>query len=129
MARKRSSTLTDAELRVMAVLWEKGEATVREVADALERKHNLAYTTVLTVLRVLTDKKYVTAKAEGRAHVFRPLVSRDAARVGAVKQMLSAFFGGSTDALAQHLIENNSIDLDKLREIEAKLERKGKRRD
>lgn len=113
----------------MAVLWDKGEATVREVTDALERKHDLAYTTVLTVLRVLTDKKYVAAKADGRAHVFRPLVSREAARGGAVKQMLSAFFGGSTDALAQHLIENESIDLERLREIQAKLDGKGKRGD
>jgi BlaI family transcriptional regulator, penicillinase repressor len=129
MPRKKSQTLTEAELRVMAVLWDKGEATVREVTDALERKHDLAYTTILTVLRVLTEKKYVTAKADGRAHVFRPLVSREAARGGAVKQMLSSFFGGSTDALARHLIENESIDLDRLREIEAKLERKGKRRD
>jgi predicted transcriptional regulator len=124
MPRKPSSTLTDAELRVMGVLWEKGEATVREVTDELERKHQLAYTTVLTVLRVLTDKKFVAAKAAGRAHVFRPLVSRTEARATAVKQMLTSFFGGSSDALAQHLIESDSVDLDRLRAIEAKLDKK-----
>ena len=124
MPRKPSSTLTDAELRVMGVLWEKGEATVREVTDELERKHQLAYTTVLTVLRVLTDKKFVAAKAAGSAHVFRPLVSRTEARATAVKQMLTSFFGGSSDALAQHLIESDSVDLDRLRAIEAKLDKK-----
>ena len=110
----------------MGVLWDKGEATVREVTDALERKHDLAYTTVLTVLRVLTDKKYVAAKADARAHVFRPLVSRSEARAAAMKQMLTSFFGGSTEALAQHLIESETIDSDRLRAIETKLERKSK---
>lgn len=129
MPRKRSPTLTEAELRVMSVLWEKGESTVREVAEALERRHDLAYTTVLTVLRVLTEKKFVAAKAEGRAHVFRPLVTRDDARATAVKQMLGAFFGGSSDALAQHLVESETIDIDRLRALEDKLKRKRKRGD
>lgn len=129
MPRKRSPTLTEAELRVMSVLWDEGEASVRDVTDALERKHGLAYTTVLTVLRVLTDKKYVAAKAVGRAHVFRPLIDRNEARATALKQMLGSFFGGSTEALAQHLIENESIDLDRLRTLEAKLARKDKKRD
>lgn len=124
MARKPSPTLTDAELRVMDVLWERGEATVRDVTDALARKHKLAYTTVLTVLRILTEKKIVAAKADGRAHVFRPLVSRNQARSRALGQMLRSFFGGSPDALAQHLIENEEIDVERLRAIEAALDAK-----
>jgi len=121
MPRKPSSALTDAELRVMNVLWDRGEATVREVTDALAREPDLAYTTVLTVLQVLKQKKYVAAKENAKAHVFRPLVSRADARTRALKQVVSSFFGGSSEALAQHLIENDDIDPARLRALERRL--------
>jgi BlaI family penicillinase repressor len=121
MPRKPSTALTDAELRVMNVLWDKGEATVRDVTDALARKYDLAYTTVLTVLQVLKQKKYVAAKEAGRAHIFRPLVSRADARAKALEQVVGSFFGGSSEALAQHLIENDDIDLARLRALEKRL--------
>ncbi|GAM96686.1 transcriptional repressor of BlaI/MecI family [alpha proteobacterium U9-1i] len=129
MARKQSPNLTDAELRVMGVLWDKGEATVRDVTDALARKHKLAYTTVLTVLRVLTEKGFVAADADARAHVFKPLLSREEARARAVSLMVASFFGGSHDALAQHLIEEDVIDVDALRRMETAASRRGPKRD
>lgn len=121
MPRKASPALTQAELRVMDVLWERGEATVRDVTEALAAKHDLAYTTVLTVMQVLKQKKYVAAQESGKAHVFRPLVSRDDARTRALQQVMASFFGGSPEALAQHLIENDDIDLAQLRRLEKRL--------
>ena len=90
----------------MDVLWARGASTVREVTEALHSESTPAYTTVLTVLRVLTDKGYVVAQGgDGRAHVFTALVTRAEARQQALNLLLSDFFGGSRQALAQHLVE------------------------
>lgn len=104
MSRKKTLGLTPAERRVMEALWLRGEATVREVAEDLTAEREVAYTTVLTVLRVLTEKGFVKAREEGRAHVFRPLVSEAEARQKALRQLVADFFGGSSAALAQHLV-------------------------
>jgi len=79
VARKRSPNLTEAELRLMHVIWEKGSATVAAVADALRDKPELAYNTVLTTLRILEHKGYLrhTKSEEGRAFVYHPLVGRN----------------------------------------------------
>ena len=85
MARKKSANLTDAELRLMDVVWEKGEATVSEVAEALPRELGLAYNTVLTTLRILEEKGFLrhTKAKEGRAFVYRAVVDREqASRTG-----------------------------------------------
>src|SRR2546427_7849822 len=94
VARKRSSTLTDAELRLMNVLWERGKATVGEVAESLPRGLPLAYSTVLTTMRILEHKGYVRHSKDGRAFVYEPLVDRGrpaAARFG----MCSVGFSGT----------------------------------
>src|SRR5262245_33750190 len=104
MARPKSKTLTPGERRVMEIIWKRGPSTVREVTDALKGSGAPAYTTILTVLRVLTDKGFVKAQGDARAHVFFALVTRAQARSSALKQLLSEFFGGSPEALAQHLV-------------------------
>ena len=81
MARSRSATLTEAELRIMNVLWEKGSATVHEVLQALPTKPPLAYNSVLTIIRILETKGYVKHLKDKRAHVYMPKVDRkDATR-------------------------------------------------
>lgn len=105
MPRKKSLTLTDAELRLMDVLWQKGQATVAEVTAALPPPP-LAYNTVLTTMRILEQKGYVAHDDGGRAFIYRPLVERDAAAKSAVGHLVSRFFGNKSSALALRLIED-----------------------
>jgi BlaI family transcriptional regulator, penicillinase repressor len=120
MARKKSPTLTDAELRLMDILWEKGSGSVSDLVAALPESQPLAYNTVLTTLRILEQKQYVDHIKEGRAHVFKPLVDQDQARNNVVRYMVSRFFNNSPELLAQHIIESDDInpaDLDKIKRL------------
>jgi beta-lactamase regulating signal transducer with metallopeptidase domain/predicted transcriptional regulator len=99
LARKKSPLLTDAELRLMEVLWEAGSATVSSVLEALPRDVPLAYSTVLTTLRILEQKGYVKHRKEGRAFVYRAVVDRERERERAVTRLLQRFFGGSPEQL------------------------------
>lgn len=126
MARPKSEILTDAEQRIMRVLWERREASVREVTDALQETYPVAYNTVLTLLRILTEKKYVKPRQVGRAFVYRTLVSRHEARTQAMKKLVSQFFEGSPTELAQHLIKTNALNLDELQAIREELEAEDK---
>ncbi|WP_370335553.1 BlaI/MecI/CopY family transcriptional regulator [Parvularcula marina] len=119
MARPTSPSLTEAESRIMAILWEKGEATVRDVTDALSAEYDLAYTTVLTTIRIMTDKGYVDFRKEGRAHIYRAVLTQTGARKKALGSMLGSLFDGSPRRLAQHLIEDEELtleDIEALRE-------------
>jgi predicted transcriptional regulator len=122
MPRPRSPVLTEAEQRIMRVLWQKQEASVRDVTDALARQRPVAYNTVLTLLRILTDKGYVAPRKEGRAFIYAPLVSRSEARSQALKQLLTQFFEGSPTALAQHLIDQEDLSLDELEALKRELD-------
>jgi predicted transcriptional regulator len=111
LARKKSPNLTEAELRLMDVLWEKGAATVGEVAEALPRELGLAYNTVLTTLRILEDKGYVehTKSKEGRAFVYRTVVGRDEAGRSAVRYLVSRFFRNSPELLVLNLLQDEDL--------------------
>ena len=122
-SRPKSDVLTEAEQRVMRVLWSKGEASVRDVTDALADTYPVAYNTVLTLLRILTDKDYVEPRQDGRAFIYRPLVSRAEARTRALKKLVGTFFEGSPTALAQHLIRNEQLSSDELDALKAELDR------
>ena len=131
MARPRSSTLTEGEQRIMEVLWRLGEGSVQDVTTALAvSTEPVAYTTALTMLRILHEKKYVEYRKEGKAHVYVPLVTRDAARSSALKQLLRRFFDDSPEALAQHLMREEDIDLQELERLSARVaqSRGGKRK-
>jgi predicted transcriptional regulator len=123
LARKKSASLTDAELRLMEVLWDKGEATVAEVADALPRELDLAYNTVLTTLRILEEKGFVhhTKANAGRAFVYRALVDREHASRTAVRQLVSRFFRNSPELLVLNLLEDEELSRKELRRIRALL--------
>ncbi len=110
MARKRSPTLTEAELRLMEILWQKGEATVGDVVDALPPEEPLAYSTVLTTMRILEQKGYTRHRKKGRAFLYAPVVDRNAARKSAVKFVLRRFFDNSTESLLLNILENEHID-------------------
>lgn len=130
MPRPPSSRLTDAEQRIMNQLWEMGEASVRELTEALQAKHGLAYTTVLTTIRIMSDKGYVRFRKEGRAHIYRPVLSREGARRNAIKSVVKSFFEGSPRRLAQHLVEDEKLSLEDIEALRSALlerEKKGNR--
>ena len=129
MPRKPSAALTEAEQRVMQVLWDAGEASVRDVHEKLNKKKKLAYTTVLTILKILFDKGYAGHRKEGRAFIYHPLVTQSEARHKAISALVSRFFGGSSQALAQHLVEIEGIDLEDLAALREEIEAQDKNTD
>jgi predicted transcriptional regulator len=121
MARKRSTVLTEAELRLMEVLWDKERATVAEVTAALPPPP-IAYNSVLTTMRILEQKGYVAHEESGRAFVYRPLVAREAAAQNAVGHVLSRFFDNSAGALALRLIETERPSAEELSRLKSLIE-------
>lgn len=116
MARKKSPTLTEAELRLMEVLWQKRRATVAEVTEALPPPP-IAYNTVLTTMRILEQKGYVNHEEEGRAYVYTPLVAREEAAQSAVGLLLDRFFGNKSAELALRLIEKERPSEEELQRL------------
>ncbi|MGO1069076.1 BlaI/MecI/CopY family transcriptional regulator [Lysobacter sp. CA199] len=121
MARPPSPTLTQSEQAILEVLWDKDEASVREVADELSKQKPAAYTTVLTMFNVLAKKGLVTYRQEGRAFIYRAAISRDQARRQALDHLLLQFFEGSPDLLAQHLLDEHDIDRAELETLRDKV--------
>jgi BlaI family penicillinase repressor len=123
-----SASFTERELDVMAVLWEYGPSTAAEVREHLA--DDLAYNTVLTVLRILEDKGYVGHAEEGRAHRFHPLVTRDEAGASAVARIVDKIFGGSAELLLTHLVRDRGMrarEIKRLRRLlEERLREEGK---
>jgi BlaI family penicillinase repressor len=110
------------EAQLMEVLWERGPCTVAEVRSSLHDE--LAYTTVLTILRNLEGKGYVGHEEEGRAHRYRALVARDAARRSALRDLSFKFFKGSTSLLMAHLVSDGALSDEEIRRIRRLLGRK-----
>jgi predicted transcriptional regulator len=94
----------------MEILWEKGTATVGDVVEALPEKRALAYSTVLTTLRILEKKGYVGHEKKGRAFVYHPVVDRNQASRNAVNYIVSRFFDNSPELLVLNVLENEKID-------------------
>jgi BlaI family transcriptional regulator, penicillinase repressor len=118
MPPKRSETLTEAELRVMNVLWNKGPASVQNVLDGLPEKLALAYNSVLTTIRVLEKKGYIEHSKDGRAHIYKPLIGRADASRSEVRRLVSRFFGNSQELLL-NLLEEQNIDAEELTRLRA----------
>jgi predicted transcriptional regulator len=103
----------------MNVLWERGDTTVGDVVKALAQGQGspLAYSTVLTTLRILENKGYLRHTKEGRAFVYHPVINRNKARSSAVKQLVSRFFNGSPELLVLNVIEQEELDFNDLRQL------------
>ena len=123
MARKKATTLTNAEHRIMEVIWARGSATVAEVVEALRGKD--AYTTILTLMRILKVKGYLSSRKEGRAFVFVPKVDRQTVARSAVKQLLSKFFGGSPSELVLSFLREEELTSRELDEIKRRIRESG----
>ena len=125
MSRPKSPTLTDGELRLMRVLWDKGEANVHNIIGALAQRPKPAYNTVQTMLRILESKGYVHHTKVGRAFLFSPTIDRIAAQRSALRSLVNRFFEGSPRLLLLNLIESRNVSEDSLRQIEERLREDG----
>ena len=123
MPPKRSNTLTEAELRLMKVLWSRGESAVAELVGAVNDETPLAYTSVLTTIRILEKKGYVRHRQEGRAFLYMPCVAEYDAGRSEVRHVLQRFFGNSRERLLLSLLGDDEItpeELQRLKEAIAK---------
>src|SRR6188768_3017142 len=105
--------LTDREADVMQVLWDHGPSVVNEVKDKLDDE--LAYTTVLTILRTLESKGYVKHEEEGRVHRYYAAVEQDAARKSALQHLKGKLFKGSAELLFTHLVSDKKLSAEQIR--------------
>ncbi len=108
-------SFTDRELDVMAVLWDLGTGTVAEVKARLPDE--LAYTTVLTVLRTLEAKGHISHREEGRAHRYYPLVAREEASESALRRVVRKLFRGSPELLLTQLVADRGVSDEELRRL------------
>lgn len=118
MPREVSKTFTDKELEIMRVVWELGEATARQIQEAVPG--NAHYNSVLTIIRVLERKGHLTHRVEGKAHVYRAKAKPEKARNKVLSHLIGQVFGGSPASLVLHLVETGDLTEDDLNEIRQK---------
>ena len=122
MPPRPSVTLTEAELRIMEVLWNQGARTVQQVLEGLPAKPALAYNSVLTTIRILEKKGYVQHTKDGRAHVYAPLLAREDASRSEIRHLVSRFFKNSHEQLVLNILEERGIDPEELAHLKQILE-------
>jgi predicted transcriptional regulator len=117
MPPKKSITLTEAELRLMKILWLRGESAVTDLVAAMPEGETLAYNSVLTTVRILEQKGYVEHRQEGRAFVYRPSVAEHEASRSEVRHVLNRFFGNSRERLLLSLLGDEEISAEELQRL------------
>jgi BlaI family transcriptional regulator, penicillinase repressor len=117
MPPRTSPTLTEAELRIMNVLWQKGSGTVQQILGNLPKRPLLAYNSVLTTVRILEKKGYVKHVKDGRAHIYMPLVGRKEATRFEIRHLVNRFFENSHELLVMNILEDSSIDDEELHRL------------
>ena len=124
MPRRKTPTLTEAELRIMNVLWQRGAATVQQILDDLPNRPPLAYNSVLTTVRILERKGYLGHVKDGRAHVYEPLIGRKDATRSEIRHLVSRFFRNSHEALVLNILEDDEIADEELERLRKMLDRR-----
>jgi len=112
--RKPSRTLTPQELEIMKVVWSRGDATVRDVYEALLERRQIAYTTVMTMMNVLEKKGHLRKNEDGRSFVYRPTRPQGQVVGSMVREFVDRVFGGSAEPLLLHLVEDRRVTADEL---------------
>lgn len=115
--RPRSSTLTDPELEIMKIVWQLKKATVREVYEVILKRRKIAYTTVMTMMKILERKEYLKKSLEERAYVYQATRPRNEVIKAMVAEFVNRVFNGATQPLLVHLIEDRGISERELEEI------------
>jgi BlaI family penicillinase repressor len=112
--RRPSLTPTPQELEIMKVVWSRGNATVRDVYEALLEERKIAYTTVMTMMNVLEKKGHLRKKVEGRSFLYRPTRPRQKVVGSMVREFVERVFGGSAAPLLAHLVEEEHLTAEEL---------------
>ena len=119
MSRTAAKTFTDRELEIMRIIWERGEATAKEVQEALPGERH--YNTVLTIIRVLERKGHLTHRPVGKAHVYRAKARQEKSQRRVLSHLIKQVFGGSAAAMVLHLVETSDLSSEELQEVKAKV--------
>jgi BlaI family penicillinase repressor len=114
---KPTGTLTRQELEIMKIVWQRGRATVRDVYEALRERRRIAYTTVLTMMRILEGKGYLARDVEERAHVYRPARAEQAVVRSMVREFVDRVFNGSAQPLLLHLVKDRKLTESEVEEL------------
>jgi predicted transcriptional regulator len=122
VARRRSPALTDAEARVMAVLWQRKAASVADVVGDLKKKRAVTYSTIQTILRILEMKGYVAHEKVVRAFIYRPRVDERQARRRALRHLATRLFNGSPSLLVLNVLEDEQIDPEEMQRLKRLIE-------
>jgi predicted transcriptional regulator len=122
MPPKKSNTLTEAELRLMNILWRRGESAVNDLLAAMPEGETLAYNSVLTTVRILEQKGYVEHRQEGRAFVYRPTVAEQEASRSEVRHLMNRFFGNSRERLLLSVLGDEEISAAELQRLKEAIE-------
>jgi len=117
MPPKRSITLTPAELRLMRIIWDRGESTVAEMVSTIPENEALAYNSVLTTIRILETKGYVSHRQEGRAFLYTTCIGEEEASRSEVRHVLQRFFGNSRERLLLSMLGDEEISLEELKRL------------
>lgn len=128
MVRKKGNhkkrLLTDVELELMSIVWDQGEAKVKDILAALPPGRPLAYTSVSTILRILEKKGVLSSRKEGRAHVYYPLVAKSDYEVISLQHLVNNVFSGTPSSLVRCLLDQEEVGTDELERIYAILEKR-----
>jgi predicted transcriptional regulator len=117
--RPKSATLTDQELEIMKIIWDRQDVTVRDVYEALLAKRKVAYTTVMTMMNILEQKGHLRKTQQDRAYVYRSTKPRNQVIRGMVREFVNRVFNGSAEPLLLHLVEDNQLSENDIEEIRA----------
>jgi BlaI family penicillinase repressor len=115
--RRKASTLTEQELEIMKIVWEREQATVRDVYEKLLEKRKVAYTTVMTMMKILESKKYLKKSQVDRAYVYRPTQPKNKVVGAMVRDFVNRVFNGAAEPLLVHLVEEHNLSREDLEEI------------
>src|SRR5215472_11908715 len=107
--RRKSTTLTDLELEIMKVVWDHDAVTVRDVYETLLERRKVAYTTVMTMMKILEQKKYLKKNQTDRAYVYRPAQPKRQVIGEMVREFINRVFNGSAEPLLVHLVEGRHL--------------------
>src|ERR671918_301875 len=118
---KQPPVLTDQELEIMKIVWDRESATVRDVYETLREHRQVAYTTVMTMMRILERKGHLKVSRADRAYVYRPARARQRVVGEMVREFVDRVFGGAAEPLVQHLVRDRHLTEDDLKEIAAHL--------
>ena len=124
MGKSNGKRLTPLETLIMGAVWSLSKATVRDVQEHLKPVKSMAYNTVLTVMRILRDKGFLTSEREGRSDVYRPLVTREQMGRRSLHEVLDRFFAGSAEALVSQLLDSGNLSEDEIIAIRREVDRK-----